>query len=204
MTTDPDSTTRCTCGTEVQIVGAGAMTQVLEVVQEGDARAAEGAFTWYGAPSAFPVYLLAAAPGDPWPRLIAHRCAGAADVAGRTVTVREHTRVMPHSRPVARTTDPGTSHAAARSVKQPRTLRARLLGIFAAARKPLTDEDLIRRHHQVFPDQPATDSGIRSRRSELVRAGLLAPVDEKGRTASGRACWRYGVTKAGMQAHSSG
>lgn len=60
---------------------------------------------------------------------------------------------------------------------------------------PLTDEKLIEKYalwrlHHVWPMQ--SPSGIRSRRAELVRLGLVV-ADGEGRTAAGRKCSKWRV-----------
>ena len=93
--------------------------------------------------------------------------------------------------PAARTTDPRTSHEAARSVGN---LTATKLAILDVLTRPLCDEDLIDRYYArvgVGLAPRASHSGIRSRRKELAVAGLLEVVGFD-KTASGRetAVWR--------------
>lgn len=80
--------------------------------------------------------------------------------------------------PGARPTDPSTSHEAAASVKNVTPLQAAIIGILF---RPMTDEQLIEDYRKtqtmmprLFPE--ASDSGIRSRRAELVKQGLVCPV----------------------------
>ena len=97
--------------------------------------------------------------------------------------------------PVARTTDPETSHAAAASVGDVRLSQAavaRVLKTFG----PLTDEDLVLLYEQVrllnhLPAQ--SPSGIRTRRAELVRLGLVEYTGEKGTISSGRQARKWRV-----------
>jgi hypothetical protein len=81
----------------------------------------------------------------------------------------------------ARRTDPVTSHEAAASVQH--ITRTQLM-ILAALRErgPLTDEQLVLHFRGLSVASP---SGLRSRRAELVEAGLVHPHGY-GLTASGR------------------
>lgn len=71
----------------------------------------------------------------------------------------------------ARRSDPETSHEAAASV---RVLRQRSY-VLAAARVlgDFTDFILQVRVREMYPDQRFSDSGVRTRRSELVTLGLI-------------------------------
>ena len=100
--------------------------------------------------------------------------------------------IMNPSEPVAhaRHTDVATSHLAARSVEDLNAKQRAVLKIFENySRGPLSDELLIVAYHG-YSDRPEypkqSPSGLRSRRSELVRAGLLVDSGHRGRTASGR------------------
>lgn len=87
-------------------------------------------------------------------------------------------------RAFARKSDPITSHLAAESVhKISETQRA----ILQLLRKgPMTDEALIRlyRAQRNFP--LASDSGIRSRRADLVKLGLVEDSGLTNKTQFGR------------------
>jgi hypothetical protein len=85
--------------------------------------------------------------------------------------------------------DPPTSFAAARSVSPQGVTRLQraILNAFRLHRKPMSDEDLI----ESLTWLRASESGIRSRRAELLRAGLLEVVDELGVTKHGRRSRRY-------------
>ena len=95
----------------------------------------------------------------------------------------------------ARLTDPTTSWDAAASIdnavtlSQLQSLIISLMGIM----QPLTDEQLHEEVERAFGRRFAP-STVRSRRSELEKAGLVVGVDNQGKTRSGRACWRF--TKA--------
>lgn len=89
---------------------------------------------------------------------------------------------MPH----ARHTDPHTSHEAAKSVQNLTLVQTIVLALLA---EPMTDEQLVQRYTDLFKaagDIPgASQSGIRTRRSELAERGLVEIVDHS-RTRSGR------------------
>lgn len=97
-----------------------------------------------------------------------------------------------------RATDPETSHLAAASVNLTRGQRA-VLAEFRLY-KQLTDEQLIEvlaiRASSCI-DAKLSDSGARSRRAELVAAGLVRDSGLRGQTVSGRKTivWQY-VTEA--------
>ena len=93
--------------------------------------------------------------------------------------------------PFARFTDPQTSHEAAASVKNITATQAAILKLLAAA--PMSDEDLIWHYTQQISmgadarDFPrASESGIRSRRAELVKTGLVKDSGDRRRLGSGR------------------
>jgi hypothetical protein len=90
--------------------------------------------------------------------------------------------------------DPSTSHEVANSRNLDdvtRTQRA-IINTFRLARTPLTDEDLI----EQLKWFRASESGLRSRRAELVRLGVLEVVDEDGRTRYGNRSRRYRIAGA--------
>lgn len=99
----------------------------------------------------------------------------------------------------ARRTDPQTSHEAAKSVRGITDLQNKLRALFRGF-GPMNDEQLaeaydeIRHHNGDWPR--VSPSGLRSRRSELVRLNLVEACGE-GRTASGRKCtiWRLKEAK---------
>lgn len=91
--------------------------------------------------------------------------------------------------------DPDTSVSAARSVS-PETITATQRGILNAlriARRPMSDEEII----ESLSWMKASESGIRSRRAELLRAGRIEVSDELGVTKHSRACRRYRIAGAG-------
>ena len=86
----------------------------------------------------------------------------------------------------ARHTDPTTSHQAAASVADDLTKVKKT--IIALLQAPATDEQLLTMYnviadHKLAPKQ--SPSGIRTRRNELYRAGLLEAVGY-GKTTSNR------------------
>lgn len=99
-------------------------------------------------------------------------------------------------RAYARTTDPETSHAAAHSVADLRMSQSYVHRVLKAI-GPLTDEELVD-HYQWNPVferfRPQSASGIRSRRAELVRLGLVEYTGEKRLMRTGRMARVWRVT----------
>lgn len=90
--------------------------------------------------------------------------------------------------PVARATDPGTSWAAAGSVRNQTQVHRFLISLLRQF-GPMTDEEIAHRwkHQQVEWDLPLTsDSGLRTRRKELVDMGVAEATGEERRTKSNR------------------
>ena len=89
--------------------------------------------------------------------------------------------------PAARATDPWTSKdAAMRAAVAP--LQDRLIYLFENS-FPMTDDELIAEYARAatrFHWKPASPSGIRSRRSELVDMGYLIDTGRTALTPSGR------------------
>ena len=84
--------------------------------------------------------------------------------------------------PFARTTDPETSHEAAQSVINITPLKQEILQRLMT---PMTDADLIeviRTGSRLL----VTESGVRSRRAELVQAGLVKDTGARVKLATGR------------------
>jgi len=104
---------------------------------------------------------------------------------------------MPH----ARNTDPQTSHDAAESVRSLTATKAALLNILYRA---LTDDELIDRYY-IYVDAGlapmASPSGIRSRRAELTREGLVEVTGETRKTASNRSANVSRITIEGIKAY---
>lgn len=86
--------------------------------------------------------------------------------------------------PSTRTLDPATSHEAEKSVSKLAESYRIILDLFRN-HGPMNDEALIaawRSRAEKF----ASDSGIRSRRSELVATGLIVDSGERKKMQSGR------------------
>lgn len=101
----------------------------------------------------------------------------------------------------ARHTDPETSHLAAAALPAD-TITARQLAVLAVfcVRSAMTDEQMLDQYQQSRPllDLPVqSQSGLRTRRSELVHAGLLRDSGLRSLTASGRQAIIWTLTGAG-------
>lgn len=83
----------------------------------------------------------------------------------------------------ARTTDPQTSHEAAASVHNENTIRYWVLKLLD---RPRTDAELVEVYGMMKYAPRASESGIRSRRAELVADGLVEPTGARVKLASGR------------------
>lgn len=87
--------------------------------------------------------------------------------------------------PQARTTDPESSHKAARTVSKLAEKRAAVLAILRDHPVGLTDTGIASIHHtRQLPWQ--SPSGLRTRRNELVELGLVQDSGRVETTASGR------------------
>lgn len=82
----------------------------------------------------------------------------------------------------ARADDPESSWVAARSVKNLNQTHERVKACLIAG--PATDDQIIARYQDLY-GQDATPQSIRSRRSELVTAGLVTFSGEYGTSANG-------------------
>lgn len=92
----------------------------------------------------------------------------------------------------ARRTDPDTSHAAAASVKV-RQSQERILALLRRT-GPVTDSELI--DAATYEPWLMSPSGIRSRRAELVDAGLVEDSGQRVRLPSGRLSIVWAATDA--------
>ena len=94
----------------------------------------------------------------------------------------------------ARRTDPETSWRAAESVRHNTVTRTQW-GILAVLWRHGAQTD-----EQIYLNLPVTvsQSGCRTRRKELVRAGLVEK-DGHGKTAAGRKCKRWAITPDGSE-----
>lgn len=81
--------------------------------------------------------------------------------------------------PVARATNPGTSWAAAKSLTRGRTEQA-ILDLFTHDGVELTDDEITTRLPAMYPPT------VKSARSRLTNAGLLADADVRRRSSRGR------------------
>lgn len=83
----------------------------------------------------------------------------------------------------ARKTDPVTSHLAAESVKD---VTATQEYVLKALRRSRTDVELVEAYRALRTAPRASESGIRSRRAELVRKGMVVDTGRRVRLGSGR------------------
>lgn len=104
---------------------------------------------------------------------------------------REVAAAPADTQPVARSTDPGTSWAAARSVTRIRQTQQWILDLLAT---PMTDEQIAlaleRDGHSVSP------SGARTRRAELVDLGLVVDSGQRTLLKTGRRAIVWAAVKA--------
>lgn len=99
--------------------------------------------------------------------------------------------------PSTRLTDPATSRLAADSVKHVTAQQRAILRILVA---DLIDEELVTRYNTLAEAglaPKASPSGIRSRRSELVYAGLVADTGRRAKMSTGRNGIVWGLTEEG-------
>lgn len=91
--------------------------------------------------------------------------------------------------PFARRTDPTTSHEAAESVQN---LTETQKFILKALVRPRTDVELVEAYRAFKLAPRASESGIRSRRAELVQAGVVVDSGDRTKLPSGRMAtvWR--------------
>jgi len=90
--------------------------------------------------------------------------------------------------PKARTGDPDTSHAAARSLDN-LTERRQAVWAILLEHGPMTDEVLLAIYEQFADDglvPPQSPSGVRTRRNELTKRGLAIDTGQRASTMSGR------------------
>lgn len=83
----------------------------------------------------------------------------------------------------ARKTDPETSHEAAESVDRITETQEYVL---RALRRPRADVELVEAYRKFKRAPRASESGIRSRRAELVDRGLVIDTGRRVRLESGR------------------
>jgi hypothetical protein len=96
----------------------------------------------------------------------------------------------------ARSTDPQTSHEAARTVNVTRGQKI-VLNEFMMYHE-MTDEQLIvalQVRQDSCPDAKLSDSGARSRRAELVAIGILKDTGRRAKTNTGRKTTIWGFNE---------
>ena len=81
----------------------------------------------------------------------------------------------------ARTGDPDTSYEAAERVVSITATRRAILNLLEV-HGPMTDEDIAR----LYDGPRSSPSGLRTRRSELVRAGRVVDTGHRARLSTGR------------------
>ncbi len=98
----------------------------------------------------------------------------------------------PNPDAVARADDPETSWAAARSVGAVTEKRAAVLNVLRNFPPGLTDHQLVQLYASWHPNVPQSESGLRTRRSELVELGLVVDSGQRVRLPSRRMAtvWR--------------
>jgi len=94
-------------------------------------------------------------------------------------------------RPAARNSDPATSHHAAASVRGLRETQRMILSVLATG--PATDEEIAER--LALAGVHVSPSGARTRRSELVRRGLVVDTGERLLTRSRRQTIVWGLAQ---------
>lgn len=103
----------------------------------------------------------------------------------------------------ARTSDPATSHEAAGKVTNKRRVQVEILRMLRRIHPHALCDDTIRTIYRESADvhdlPPVSDSGLRTRRSELVSAGLVVDSGERATLPSGRRAIRWTLTPEGMK-----
>ena len=87
--------------------------------------------------------------------------------------------------PKARLTDPKTSHLAAESVENVSETKKIIL-TWLATNYGLTDVALVKAYNGLNKARRSSESGIRSRRAELVAAGLVVDTGDRVKLPSNR------------------
>lgn len=91
----------------------------------------------------------------------------------------------------ARRTDPVTSHLAADSVDNVTATQAYIL---RCLKRPRNDSQLVQAYNAYKTAPRASESGIRSRRAELVDRGLVVDTGRRVRLDSGRYSIVWGLS----------
>lgn len=99
----------------------------------------------------------------------------------------------------ARLTDPDTSQWAAETVRTRRQMQhlinsMRALTEHYYSERGFTDRDIYDENVQYHKD---TEQGLRSRRADAVKLGLVKMADRKGFSPTGRPCKRWALTPKG-------
>jgi len=99
----------------------------------------------------------------------------------------------------ARSTDPDTSQWAAETVRTRKQMQHLINSMSALtehyySERGFTDRDIYDENAQYHKD---TEQGLRSRRADAVKLGLVKMVDRKGFSPTGRACKRWALTRKG-------
>lgn len=99
----------------------------------------------------------------------------------------------------ARATDPTTSQWAAETVRTRKQMQhlinsMRTLTEHYYSDRGFTDRDIYDENVQYHKD---TEQGLRSRRADAVKLGLVKMIDRKGLSPTGRPCKRWALTNKG-------
>lgn len=102
------------------------------------------------------------------------------------MTARADLTLYTESAPAARLFDPATSHAAARSVNRERLIDTqRAIVTLLAMRGGMTDDEISEAWNETMTE-PVSPSGLRTRRSELVKLGRVKDSGQRRKLATGR------------------
>lgn len=112
-------------------------------------------------------------------------------IAGQMPLLPEPPRTTFGLMPVARTTDPGTSHVAA-GIAARRVRESQVLVLETLAAGPMTDEEM-----QSALKTPMSLSGSRTRRKELTRMGMVSDTGKTRPTVLGNPSTVWQVTEYG-------
>ena len=99
----------------------------------------------------------------------------------------------------ARATDPTTSQWAAETVRTRKQMQHLINSMSALTQHyypelGFTDRDIYDENVQYHKD---TEQGLRSRRADAVKLGLVKMADRKGFSPTGRPCKRWALTRKG-------
>ncbi len=101
-------------------------------------------------------------------------------------------------RAIARPTDPATSHEAAASIDRLIARQSAVLEVFKKKIR-LTHDQLIDEYAILFPDFPQSESGLRTRCSELVDKGYVRESGDFVTKPSGRRANTWEITNIGKE-----